>query len=377
MSLDCFDVDRRAASAAATVAYEEDGYSRWPFFEYLSEKYGVAFVTDIYTELVGGAPSATAALANALAAKGTTLADAYNAWATAQLTGGYTASACSRASSRSRIRRPSDRRTKAGTMPDGSRSRSIISRRATSSSTAATATTTGACYAATLSLTVAIPAGTLSKPIFYWNGAWELARSPLSINGSTASAAIPWDTCTWSGPVGLLSLPNASTTVDGADFFVTASMTIDTTKPTAALLPPAPVGVNTPVVSAPSTDVAPLISVFGPELLKLSATDRQIRLIVQSNGSGTAPGEPRSRLPRQLDAAAREQRRALHRCPRASLSALRRSAATSNVLTLTPVSASGASGTAVTRKVSIAPAATKSVKPKAKAKPKAKPKKHK
>ena len=47
-------------------------------------------MTDIYTQLVGGAPSATAALANALAAKGTTLADAYNAWATAQLTGGYT-----------------------------------------------------------------------------------------------------------------------------------------------------------------------------------------------------------------------------------------------------------------------------------------------
>ena len=46
--------------------------------------------------------------------------------------------------------------------------------------------------------------------MLYWTAA---GSSPvaLSINGSTASATIPWDTCTWSGPVGLLSLPNAST----------------------------------------------------------------------------------------------------------------------------------------------------------------------
>ena len=55
-----------------------------------------------------------------------------------------------------------------------------------------------------------IPAGTHSQPTFYWTGPGGIAPMPLAINGSTATATIPWDTCTWIGASGLLSLPNAS-----------------------------------------------------------------------------------------------------------------------------------------------------------------------
>ena len=150
-------------------------------------------------------------------------------------------------------------------------------------------TTTGACYSATLSLSVTIPAGTLSKPMFYWTAA---GSSPvaLSINGSTASATIPWDTCTWNGPVGLLSLPNASTNwndLNGANFAVTASMTVDPTQSVTPTLPPLTVPVNTPVVQVPTADAPPVISVFGPQLVKIAAGDRQLRLIVQSSSDGS------------------------------------------------------------------------------------------
>ena len=154
--------------------------------------------------------------------------------------------------------------------------------------------------------------------------------------------------------------------MDSADFVVTASMTVDTTKPAIGAAPAGSGRGEHTGRLGPLDGRRTAISVFGPELLKLSATNRQIRLIVQSNGSGTLQASlgavslgSSSLRPGNNDVR--------YTLPKSVVSALRRSAATSNVLTLTPVSASGASGTAVTRKVSIAPAATKAVKPKAKA----------
>ena len=70
--------------------YRNNGYSRWPFFEYMAEKYGTPFVNDIFAQGAAGAPNATTALANALVARGTTLADAYDEWTAVDLASLYT-----------------------------------------------------------------------------------------------------------------------------------------------------------------------------------------------------------------------------------------------------------------------------------------------
>ena len=75
-----------------TDDYLGNGYSRWPFFEYLVEQYGSSFVKDIFAQGVAGSPSTTATGASsaALVAKGTTLADTYDDWIAADVSGAYT-----------------------------------------------------------------------------------------------------------------------------------------------------------------------------------------------------------------------------------------------------------------------------------------------
>jgi hypothetical protein len=226
-----------------------------------------------------------------------------------------------------------------------------------------------ACYAATLSLTVTTPVGTLSKPTFYWDGPGS-APVPLSINGNTATTSIPWDTCTWLVNEGFLSLPNASTSADSQDFGVKASISVDTTTPAAASTAPSQITVWGQVVSVPTTDLPPAIVVYGPELLTLSATDHQLRLIVQSSGEGSLKASIGS-ISLGAGALVPGSNDIRFTVPATLMDAFRRSASTTtNVLTLTPTNASGGvHGPTVTRKVTIT-----GVKPIPKAKPKAKPK---
>jgi hypothetical protein len=350
MSLDCSDPNGLAA-CDLTDAYANGGYSRWGFFEYLSEKLGASFVHDVFAQSAG-AGTGIGGLVNALTAKGTTLADTYNAWSTANMTGGYTVSSL-------QTYRPATIAQVAGGVKAGT----ILSTAVPVNhlATEYVAFTKGdgdvsqPCFAATLSLTVAIPAGTLSKPAFFWD---VKGSSPvyLAVNGSTASAAIPWDTCTWTDGQGYLSLPNASQNVDGADFGVTATLAVDTSKPVTAT-PPPPVATLTGVISAPSTAVAPTIEVFGPELLNLSSKAQQIRLIVAASGEGSLSAHLGSLSlgTQSLRGGNNDLRFTL---PKGTLEALRRSAAASNILTLTPTAANGtAAGPSVTRKISITPAA--------------------
>jgi hypothetical protein len=94
MSLDCRDP--LAGNMCDLVDdYRNNGYSRWPFFEYLVEKYGVSFIRDIFTQAAAGAPAATSmsAISSALSAKGTTLEDTYNAWIATDMIAGYSVKA--------------------------------------------------------------------------------------------------------------------------------------------------------------------------------------------------------------------------------------------------------------------------------------------
>jgi len=75
-------------------SYYGNGYSRWTFFQFLADKYGNAFAKDIFAQLaINGPGTSLASLTAALGAKGATLADTYNAWATAELTGAYSVKA--------------------------------------------------------------------------------------------------------------------------------------------------------------------------------------------------------------------------------------------------------------------------------------------
>ena len=230
-----------------------------------------------------------------------------------------------------------------------------------------------ACYAATLTLIVTMPAGVQSKPTFYWDGPGS-APVPLTINGNTASAAIPWDTCTWGVNEGFLSIPNASVNIDAADFVVNQSLSVNTALPAAPSEAPDPLSVWGQVVQVPSVQLPPTVFVYGPELLTLSATDKQLRLIVQSSGDGSLQASIGSTSlgAGTLSAGNNDLRFTL---PASVLQSLRRSANVSNILTLTAVAASGgAQGQTITRHVLIQGVTKKPTTPAKPAKPKAKPK---
>ena len=342
--------------------YLGNGYSRWPFFEYLIENYGPSFIRDIFAQGFAGAPAATAvsAVAAALISKGTTLADTYNNWAAATVRGGYSV-----ATLQARDPEVYGAPISTGTVTTETSVKSKVSVNHLSTRILqfdrGGGSATGSCYAATLTLKVTLPAGTSSKPVFYWN----MPGSPLvtlSVSGSIATADIPWDTCVWSTGHGYLVIPNASTDVDAAGFTVEWSLDVETSIPATASDPPPGMALTTPVVPVSPTDAAPTLSVFGPQLLKLSPTVKQIRLIVESSDSGTLNATLGSVAlgSQPLRIGNNDVRITL---PAGILLSLRRSASSSYLLALTPVSESGDAGVAIIRRVSVAAAKTPAKRP--------------
>ena len=176
-------------------------------------------------------------------------------------------------------------------------------------------------------------------------------------HGNTATASIPWDTCTYGATKGFLALPNASsglTKVDAADFSVHAMLSIDVPMVIATPSgPPDPVGTTTPVIQVSSVDVAPTLTLFGPEILRLSSVDTQLRLIVESGSQGTVQAKFGAVVlgTAPIRAGNNDVR---FKLPPGMLRTLRRSAAAGSVLTLTPISPNGTTiGQAVTRTVSV------------------------
>jgi hypothetical protein len=345
--------------------YANNGYSRWSFFEYMWERYGAAFFNDVFARGAAGASSINA-ISGALGARGTTLADTYNAWAQTDLVGGYSIAAL-QGLPPSVIGKIATG-TKSGTIGTFKVPVNHLSTR-TIELDRGDGDASNVCYAATLSISVALPAGTLSKPVFLWNAKGS-AAVPLTVSGSTAAASLPWDTCTYSSTAGFLAIPNASTNVNAADFAVTLSLTVDTKTPATQFAVPDPIFMPTPTVPVTSADVAPTLSLFGPEVLKLSSTETQLRLIVESTGQGSVQAQLGGTVLGK--AALRGGNNDLRfTLPGNLLKALRRTASAANVLTLTPSSPTGVSGQPVTRTVQVQPAEAK-VKAKAKLKVKAK-----
>jgi len=365
MSLDCWDPNYTITytRCAPDWAFEGQGYSRWPFYEYLAETYGNTFIDQVLTAAQAAGPdNALTGLSNALAAKGTSLAAAWNAFTLMDLTGAYTAA-------------PLTHRVPVSTakVQTGLTSATVVKNLRVSVDHLATrylefdpgdGIGATACFAATLGLSVTIPAGSSSQPVFYWTGPGGTSTA-LTVSGSTATASIPWDTCTWSTSEGLLALPNASSTLNSANFYVTATVTLsDPPVPATAGAPTAPVSVWGQVVQVTSTTLPPAITLLSKNVLTLSPTDRQLYLVVESGSEGSVQASLGS-VSLGTVAVTTGENEVVLKLPVAVLDSLRRSAGTSSTLTVTPVTANGAvAGQPLVLKVMVAPAAKPTVKKK-------------
>lgn len=347
ITLDCSDTILGNQMCDPTF-YDDVGFARYAFFGMLASKYGNSFLNGVLANGAAG-QSGTTALSNALAAKGTSLAAQFTNYVNAYMSGtlGPSQLDAVRPTAFADVTAGVDAittSTTAAIVPvDHLSARYVTFERGDGDGS-------HACYAASLTVDVALPSGTSSEPYFFWD---QPGSSPqaFSVNGSTASITVPWDTCDWGATRGWVSLPNASTSVDGATFTVTYTMTVDQNTPASATSAPTPATTWGTAVPVPTTDVAPAIEVYAPELLRLSASDPSIRLIVESDGAGTLNAALGTTAlgARALRAGNNDLRFVV---PKSMLTALRRSALAANVLTLTPVSPAGTvAGPAVTRQV--------------------------
>jgi hypothetical protein len=285
VSLDCDSASDM--QNCSTNGYENLGESRWPFYEYLTEKYGPLFIINIFNAVAAvGDPDinvdALTGLQNAIAAKGSTLGADYAAYTAKLLSGGWSATMLNAA-----VVPPSS------TIPTGISSGSIptqtlgINHLATSfvEIDRGDGSNTHPCYAATLTLNVQIPAGVTSQPTFYW-AVGGSTPVPLTVNGNTATTTVPWDTCAWTSR-GYLSLPNTSL-VNGTSFVVSGTLTVDFSTPASSTVPPAPVTqFGTPIVASSYFSNAPTVSLFGPSTLTLLTGANRLFIGVHSSDEGT------------------------------------------------------------------------------------------
>lgn len=338
--------------------YKNNGYSRWPFFEYTAERWGGDFVKSVFQQGAAGAGSATTALSDAIAAKGSSLVDTFTDWTVANMTGSYTVG------NLQALLPPKystiSTGTASGPVPPVSVPVNHLSARYVAIQRGNGTAADGPCYVATLTLNVGLPV-TGARPYFWWSqrgkdGSVQPAQA-LTVSGSNASITVPWDTCNWGETLGYLSLPNPSTDLahDSADYTISGTLNVGTTQATATP-PPDPVKQHgTPVVvpSAPGSsgaDGVPQISVFGPQVLRIASDAKTLRLIVSSDGSGKLKAALGSLQlgTKPLRAGGNDLRFTL---PKTALKTIRRTSAAADVLTLTPLSTAGAAGTSVTRRV--------------------------
>jgi len=321
--------------------FDKNGYPGWMLFEYLAERYGDAKVRAVWDQagISGPGTPGTTILAAVLPIS---LSTFFNDYTTARMTGSFTSPVL--AGTLPAAYAVLDVPETSGAVPGGGVAVNHLAVRYIALSHG---TSTGPCYQASLTLNVTIPSGVQSTPTYYANTKGATAQ-PLTVSGSTATITVPWNTCTGS-PDAYLSVPNASLGQDGQLFTVSGSVTVDKTKPATASEPPPGAHVIGSVISAPTSDPAPLLQVYAPEVVRVSAKTRLLRLAVFSSGDGklqallgsinlgtaalrSGNNDIRFVLPKQL------------------FSSLRTKSVT-NVLQLTSMSAGGSKGATFTRRV--------------------------
>jgi len=346
-TLDC------VGSECGDSEFDRNGYPGWMLFEYLAERFGDAKVKSVLDAAAANPGwTGTQALSSVVQPLGPTLGKFFEDYTTARLTGNFTST------------------TLAGVLPKTQASIVVASASgAVSPVTLAVNhlavryvdlahgldTDTGPCYSASLALKVALPAGVASTPYYYANAKGAVAQ-PFSVSGTTASLTVPWNTC-GASPHAYVSLPNETNDVsppalDGREFTLSGTVTVDKSKPAAASEAPAGVKIIGPVVQAPTTDPAPDLTLHAPELIRVSAKTRVLRFIVFSSGDGTLKATLGSTWlgSAGLHAGNNDVRFIL---PAQLLTTLRKTNTPDNVLLLTSYSPGGAQGASTTRRVAV------------------------
>ena len=275
---------RSARTCATHDDYSDNGYSRWPFFEYLAEKYGLAFVQDVFAR----APPALRSdsphqrISDALVARARR--------SPTRTTPG---------------RRPTDRRLQhlgpAEPQPPvyvnwqtGPAATSARARPGQPPVDAHVEFTRGdgdashLCYAAHAVADRRDAGRARSRSPSSGGTRPGTPPVPLTINGNTATASIPWDTCTYAGDDEASSRCRTPRTTRRRGRLLGQGDAVGRHDQRATpSAPPDPVGTATPVIQVTSADVAPTLFLFGPEILRLSSVDTRLRLIVESGSEGT------------------------------------------------------------------------------------------
>jgi hypothetical protein len=333
--------------------FDKNGYPGWMLFEYLAESSGEAKVKSVL-DAAAANPGWTGTQALSSVVQPTTLGKFFENYTTARLTGNFTSPVL------------------AGVLPQAQGSIVVgSSSGAISPVTLAVNhlavrfvdlshgldTDNGPCFSATLALKVALPAGVASTPYYSANVKGSVAQ-PFAVSGTTASLTVPWNTCGGS-PRAYVSLPNETNDVvppalDGREFTLSGTVTVDKTKPAAASEAPPGAKVTGPVIQAPTTDPAPVLTLHAPELIRVALKTRLLRFVVFSSGDGTLKATLGSTWlgSAGLHAGNNDIRYVL---PTQLLKSLRKTNTPANVLTLTSYAPGGTQGASVTRRVAMKP----------------------
>jgi hypothetical protein len=262
--------------------YDKNGYPGWMLFEYLAERYKDDKKVKAVWDQAAANPAlpGTTQLDAVLAASGTSLAPFFNDYTTARLTGDFTLPGLKGQLPTAYAAIAVD--TASGALHATNVAVNHLAVRYLSLSHGSD--TAAPCFVATLNLNVEIPPAVISTPTYYANTKGA-APQALTVSGSNASISVPWNTCAGS-PHAYLSLPNDSLARDGLEFKLTGSVSVDTDTPAAPSAPPPGITVVGPVEAAPTTDPAPTLKIYAPEVLRVSSKTRLLRFVVFSSGDG-------------------------------------------------------------------------------------------
>lgn len=335
---------------------DRNGYPGWLLFEYLAERYGQDAVHQVWLKPGTGVDKLAAYLAP------TTVESFYNDFAKTRLTGGLTLPAVKDKlpAAFATITAPDTTGALATTYANVNH---LAARFVTIHHTNP-ANVRAPCYAATLALTITIPEGaTPSTPIpstpYYYANTYGAAARPfvLSVDPVTGRTLAKltindWNTCA-SSPDAWIALPNDSWNpgLDGREFRIDGTVNVDVNTPASPASPSGTVSVPGPVIATPGSDPAPTLKLYAPEILRVSSTNRVLRFVIYSSGSGKLHAALGSSDlgTSALRAGNNDVRFTL---PKTLVAALRRTSARS-VLALTSLSPQGASGATITRGVVI------------------------
>jgi hypothetical protein len=349
-TLDC------VGSECGDSEFDRNGYPGWMLFEYLAERFGDAKIKSVLdTAAAHPTWSGTEVLSSVVQPLGPTLGKFFEDYTTARLTGNFTLAAL------------------AGVLPKTQAT--IVVGSSTGDISAVTLAVnhlavrfvdlahgldadTGPCFSASLALTVLLPPGVATTPYYSANVKGSVPQA-FTVSGNTATLEDPfWNTC-GASPHAYVSLPNETNDVvppalDGREFTVKGTVTVNKSKPASATEAPAGVKITGPVIQTPTTDPAPALTLHAPELIRVSTKTRLLRFIVFSSGDGTLKATLGSTWlgSAGLHAGNNDIRYVL---PTRLLKSLRKTNTPANVLTLTSFSMGGTQGASVIRRVAMKP----------------------